>query len=449
MAITDLTGTKWVLNNSLTAYAGGSYSFKNYDVNITLDEATEGINANPTATDSFVKIGIGYSSGIESNQVCFCTVSNDTYVWAIGNDTTTLPDTWNNVITIPFTITGGTDATNSALISWLESNATMKVDDVVVSYNGSTIATLNERGTAVLETDDTFLSDDITIAYNKPSDGGGKEFKQFIENYTTITKITNSATKIASYTFYSCICLNTVSFSACSRIEDYAFYSCPNLTTLNFPTCEYIGSYVFWSCYKLTTASFPACKTIGNYAFYSCRNLTALNFPVCMTIYGNAFTSCTNSNLTTANFPSCLAIGNYAFSSCYGLTTASFPICTNIGNYAFNSCSSLTTASFPSCKTIGSYAFQLCWNLTTLSLPSCTGIASGAFSKCFNLVSLYLTGSSVASLGNSNAFTSTPIAGYTASTGGVHGRIYVPSSLYISYINATNWTYFGTNFVSV
>ena len=55
---------------------------------------------------------------------------------------------------------------------------------------------------------------------------------------------------------------------------------------------------------------------------------------------------------------------------------------------------------------------------------------------------------SVASLARSNAFSSTPIAGYSASTGQV-GSIYVPASLLASYQAATNWTYFSSRFVGV
>jgi hypothetical protein len=45
---------------------------------------------------------------------------------------------------------------------------------------------------------------------------------------------------------------------------------------------------------------------------------------------------------------------------------------------------------------------------------------------------------SVPTLRYSNAFSSTPIAGYTTSTGGIYGSIYVPASLYESFKTATN-----------
>ena len=46
--------------------------------------------------------------------------------------------------------------------------------DVEIKYNNATIASLNDSGTEVLETNGTFLTDDITVEYTK-SGGGGVE----------------------------------------------------------------------------------------------------------------------------------------------------------------------------------------------------------------------------------------------------------------------------------
>ena len=97
---------------------------------------------------------------------------------------------------------------------------------------------------------------------------------------------------------------------------------------------------------------------------------------------------------------------------------------------------------------IGSYAFCRCNKLTTASFPVATYIGYSAFFKCYSLKSLYLTGSSLCKLSNSNAFSSTPIGGYSTSAG-TYGSIYVPASLLTSYQTATNWTYFSSRFVGV
>ena len=119
-----------------------------------------------------------------------------------------------------------------------------------------------------------------------------------------------------------------------------------------------------------------------------------------------------------------------------------------IGAYAFCSCSSLTTANFPACTSIGSNAFYGCYSLTTASFPACTSIGSSAFTWCCNLLSVYLISvSSVPTLGN-YAFSSTPIGDYTASTGGVYGSIFVPSSLYTAFTLATNWNAISARIVA-
>lgn len=45
--------------------------------------------------------------------------------------------------------------------------------DIEISYNNSVIASLSDSGTEVLETNGTFMADDITITYEKSGGGGG------------------------------------------------------------------------------------------------------------------------------------------------------------------------------------------------------------------------------------------------------------------------------------
>jgi hypothetical protein len=153
-------------------------------------------------------------------------------------------------------------------------------------------------------------------------------------------------------------------------------------------------------------------------------------------------------SLTSVNFPAATEIGSTAFYYCSKLTTASFPAVISIGDNAFSYCHSLTTVSFPAVITIGAKAFANCINLTTANFPVASTIYSSAFYWCNHLVSLYLTGSSLCTLFNSNAFYSTPIGGYSTSAG-TYGSIYVPTSLLTSYQNATNWTYFSSRFVGI
>ena len=231
-----------------------------------------------------------------------------------------------------------------------------------------------------------------------------------------------------------------------TTIGSGAFCSCHSLTTVSFPAATTIGNNAFHNCTKLTTVSFPAATTISISAFGYCRSLTTVSFPAATSIGDNAFFNC--SKLTTISFPAVTTISGGAFNMCSGLTTVSFPAATTIGSSAFYNCMKLTTVSFPAATTISSIAFFMCSGLTTVSFPAATSIGSSAFGRCYNLTSLYLTGSSLCKLSNSNAFTSTPIGGYSNSAG-TYGSIYVPASLLTSYKAATNWTYFSSRFVGV
>ena len=106
------------------------------------------------------------------------------------------------------------------------------------------------------------------------------------------------------------------------------------------------------------------------------------------------------------------------------------------------------TLVFPSLTKIWAAAFSSCSSLAYVSFPAVNMISYNAFRNCVRLLSAYFLGSSVPTLG-ANAFTSTPIGGYTTKTDGVYGSIFVPSSLYNTYITAENWTTYSARIVSV
>lgn len=253
--------------------------------------------------------------------------------------------------------------------------------------------------------------------------GGGTDYADSIIDRTISgIYINNELKSIGRYAFYCCYYLNSVSFPACTTIGSNAFYSCVTLRVVSFPVCTHMDSNVFNKCDALQFASFPVCTSIGSSAFYGCSALRFASFPACSYICPSAFCSCIS--LQSVSFPSCASIGSSAFFGCASLQSVIFPVCTSIGSSAFAECSSLQLASFPSCKQIYNYAFL----------------------RCRSLLSLYLLGSSVVTLLYSTAFNSTPIAGYTSSTGGVYGSIIVPESLIESYKIATNWSHFSSRF---
>ena len=208
-----------------------------------------------------------------------------------------------------------------------------------------------------------------------------------------------------------------------TKIRQYLFQG-TEITEANFPKCSNIDYMAFEGCYSLKKVSFPMCKSISQYAFFDCMYLES------------------------ANFPECTYIGSSTFESCVTMSEIDFPKLSSVAAQAFSFCQTLRKVVLPECKVIQRSAFENCWTLSYASLPKCTNIYSNAFAYCGFLVSLYLLGSSVAKLSHSNAFSSTPIGGYTFDTGGEYGSIYVPASLYNQYIAATNWTYFSSRFVS-
>lgn len=171
MAITDLTGTTWTIGDTLTSYPMGTYSLKTYALNITTSEALPDTLGN--THDTFVQMLIGYENGNELNMAFFCadTSGYPRTVVATGNDTKTLPDTWNSHFKGTFTITGGADAQDLDLITWMEANASEVTIDLTVSYAGSTILEMSASGTKTLKTAGKYCNSDILINYTKS--GGG------------------------------------------------------------------------------------------------------------------------------------------------------------------------------------------------------------------------------------------------------------------------------------
>ena len=241
------------------------------------------------------------------------------------------------------------------------------------------------------------------VTVNVPSSGGGEAEDGIIERTISGAYSNRTATKIGNYAFYNCSSLTEVSFQNATSIGNSAFCYCANLTELSFPNATYIGSGAFITCAKITKAIFPNVAVVKDSAFDNCASLSSISFP----------------NATS--------IGIQCFKGCISLKEVSFPNVTDIDNYAFSKCTSLSEASFQNIMSIGNAAFSGCTRLIKLDI---------------SLVS------SVPRLAASNAFSSTPIGGYSRSAG-QYGSIFVPASLYESFRTASNWSYFSSRMVSV
>ena len=243
----------------------------------------------------------------------------------------------------------------------------------------------------------------------------------------------------------------------CETIGENAFYHCSSLARFNMSLCRSISTRAFWYCTSLSSVSLPVCETIGDDAFYSCNISGTLSLPECTYIGRAAFAY--NSRITAISLPNCLSMDGYVFSNC-SITNAYLPKCTAVGFGVFRGWSvggvnnsPLRTLSMPALVDINNYgygngAFDDLVRLTTASFVSLTRMGDRAFMGCWCLISLYLLGSSVCVLDGSAAFSSTPIAGYSASTKSTP-HIYVKQSLLTAYKTAANWSYFASRFVGM
>lgn len=270
-----------------------------------------------------------------------------------------------------------------------------------VTYKGATLTTA-ENQTRVLKTAGKYMEDDVTIT-DVTSGGGGDDFKEFVEGNTTV-----------------------FSNSDITSVRSCACYSWASLSAVDLPEALHINGYAFYSCRYLSSVSLPKAMDVGVNAFTKCASLTAVVLPSASRVEGYCFESC--SKILYADLPQVVTIGEHAFGSCSRMSQVSMPMATGLGNSAFYSCASLQCVSLEQSR---------------------ASIATGAFRACVRLTSLYmLHTSSVASIGGSTAFYSTPMLDYSA-TAGEWGKIYVPASLYDSYLTHSIWSWMASRFVSV
>ena len=292
-----------------------------------------------------------------------------------------------------------------------------------------------------LNTQDNLIAQITTALEGKAGNETAADdvLKAIIEG--TITEIKDSNLQyLRPYAFYGETTLTKVVLPNCAAMISYNYtHPANNMNTVITGSC-------FMGCVKLSTIILPKCSNIAVYAFNLCSHLTSVNIPAATSIGHDAFAYC--KNLTSVDFPAVSYIGENAFYRCSNLTSVNFPVASYIGHDAFDYCSNLTSVDFPAVSYIGDNAFYRCSNLTSVNFPVASYIGDYAFSYCHNLSSLRLGASSICMLSRSNAFTSTPFAGYSAYFSGTP-HIYVPASLITAYQSATNWTYFSSYFSSI
>lgn len=144
-----------------------------------------------------------------------------------------------------------------------------------------------------------------------------------------------------------------------------------------------------------------------------------------------------NKNLIKVNLPNVTELGESAFTSCSNLTEVNLPGVTSMVAAAFGN-TGLTSIYMPSLETITGwgYDFNTCQRLQKAYFPKLINIGNSCFNSCSSLTALILGSDSVCELGNTNAFSNSPILAGT-------GYVYVPSALADRYREATNWSVYA------
>ena len=162
-----------------------------------------------------------------------------------------------------------------------------------------------------------------------------------------------------------------------------------------------------------------AVGTLAPYMFYEQNALTRVELPNIQYLKERCFYSC--SALETLLLPGLVGY-TYQYMAAY--------------------CPKLVTVDIHNSNYISSYSFRDCSSLARLDLHKATNIGTYAFYGCTKLETLILRMDAVPTLGGTNAFTNTKIAGGT-------GYIYVPSALIDSYKTATNWSTYADQFRAI
>lgn len=301
----------------------------------------------------------------------------------------------------------------------------------------------------------TFHLADGALATGTASGGGGGDgLKPLIERGSGSLSIPDDVTAIGTYAMYGCADLRISRIPPSVRtIGLGAFSGCKNLTASTLPPgLTSIGNSAFYECENATFSELPSSMTeIGNSAFYGCSKVTISELPMAITkVPSECFRKCSSIQRVRLH-DGVTAIGSGAYRNCESLETveAYGPI-TDLGSNTFvkegtTFKTALTEAHFPNATTAlalqtafgNSSSGYACAKLETLDIGNAYRINAQALMWCRNLTTLVLRRpDAICALANVNAFTDTPMRGYS----GKNGTIYVPQALIETYKSATNWS---------
>lgn len=163
----------------------------------------------------------------------------------------------------------------------------------------------------------------------------------------------------------------------------------------------------------------------------------------------NGYGFYSQNSLTSIDLPNATNIGRYAFYLCQNLTTINLPNVTTASSYAFWQCGKLISVNLPLLSQISNYALRECTSLERIYSPSAIMISANAFQGCKSLKAVILSGTSVCTLSNTNAFNECyhflgTVNSFYNPEGLKDGYIYVPDDLVEDYKVATNWATYAS-----
>ena len=307
---------------------------------------------------------------------------------------------------------------------------------VTISQNGTTTEDVEdyENAQITVNVQPNLTTKQITQNGTYPASGDNADgYSSVTVNVSGGADYTMEDALIQRDTFY-----NNYVNSRVTRIGDYAFCNLNIFNNYSFPNVTQIGASSF-DGNGMNSIDLPSVTTIGNDCIKSCTHLMTINIPN-LTTAGDAALS-NNSNITSLNLPLLTQIGYSGFASCRQLQSVNLPLLQAVPTFGFSTDDSLKSIVLPLATSIGRQGFAGCSRLTTADFPLVTAIFDTYnFNNCSKLTSLILRNTTkVATLGNTNAFNSTPIASGT-------GYIYVPAALKSQYEAATNWSRFAAQF---
>lgn len=279
---------------------------------------------------------------------------------------------------------------------------------------------------------------------------------------TKITQATFPAcVSVGSYAFAGCASLSSlqIDYSSLSVVENYAFQSTVLSGDISVPACTNVKSYAFQGCSSIENVYAPSVSAVGSYAFQGCSSLKTIQLSTDFSmVNAGTFAGCTN--LSDIGDVQLVKIFSAAFQNCKALQTVNISSFINIiGDNAFYGCTNLSqisgsfmiSPSFTNTEEhpLGDCAFQGCSILESVTFAvneSLSDPPASLFYGCSRLSYVSLASATVAFPIEANCFYGTPMS--TSSYLGKFGSIYVPSSRYTAFCNASGWSAYKARIVS-